>query len=331
MIKDIINTIPKEGVDFKNRPYKKIPIGKALDITGEKKNYLTPLFRIEAIGRNGSYWLCQCDCSNITIVPLTAYKKETQKSCGCWHNIVSANQRFNDLTGKTFGDLYVESRNIEYAEEQKKKGKEPRAYWNCICVCGRRTIRSTHNLTNINRHPTCGHCYRQTDYTDFKTGLITALYSTQKLNKNNAVIWHCRCDCGNEFDVDTNILPHLFSCGCVTKSKGEYIIENILKENHIKYIYNKAYFKDLNTPRGGVCRYDFILLDDNNKVIRLIEFDGEQHYNKTNFLNTEHTEENDKLKNNYAKQHNYPLVRIPYWERDKITLETIMGDKYLIT
>jgi hypothetical protein len=39
---------------------------------------------------------------------------------------------------------------------------------------------------------------------------------------------------------------------------------------------------------------------------------------------------NDKIKNNYAKEKNIPLVRIPYWERDNITLDLIMGNKYLI-
>lgn len=27
----------------------------------------------------------------------------------------------------------------------------------------------------------------------------------------------------------------------------------------------------------------------------------------------------------------HPLIRIPYWERDNITLEMILGNKYLIT
>ena len=38
----------------------------------------------------------------------------------------------------------------------------------------------------------------------------------------------------------------------------------------------------------------------------------------------------DKLKNEYAKFHNIPLKRIPYWDFDKITLENIMSDKWLI-
>ena len=36
----------------------------------------------------------------------------------------------------------------------------------------------------------------------------------------------------------------------------------------------------------------------------------------------------DKIKNEYALSHNIPLVRIPYWERDKITLEMILGSTY---
>jgi len=42
-------------------------------------------------------------------------------------------------------------------------------------------------------------------------------------------------------------------------------------------------------------------------------------------------QQRDKEKNEYALSHNIPLVRIPYWERDNITLDMIMGDKYLIT
>ena len=38
----------------------------------------------------------------------------------------------------------------------------------------------------------------------------------------------------------------------------------------------------------------------------------------------------DQIKNEYAKSHNIPLKRIPYWDYDKITLENIMSDKWLI-
>ena len=42
-------------------------------------------------------------------------------------------------------------------------------------------------------------------------------------------------------------------------------------------------------------------------------------------------QERDNRKNQWTIDNNIPLVRIPYWERDKITLEMIMDDKYLVS
>lgn len=51
----------------------------------------------------------------------------------------------------------------------------------------------------------------------------------------------------------------------------------ILQENNITYVHDKPYFLDLINPKTNkILRYDFILLQD-NKPIRIIEFDGEQH------------------------------------------------------
>ena len=78
--------------------------------------------------------------------------------------------------------------------------------------------------------------------------------------------------------------------------------------------------------------FDFSILNDDNKVIRLIEFDGEQHYEEVSLFRDglEEIQRRDKEKNEWATIHNIPLVRIPYWERDNITLDMILGDKYLI-
>ena len=44
----------------------------------------------------------------------------------------------------------------------------------------------------------------------------------------------------------------------------------------------------------------------------------------------EQRKKRDILKNNYALLHNIPLYRIPYWEKNNITLDMIMGDQYLV-
>ena len=117
------------------------------------------------------------------------------------------------------------------------------------------------------------------------------------------------------------------------QSKGERNIEQVLKKHHIRY--QKEYtFKGLVSSKGAPLRYDFAILDENFKVTRLIEFDGTQHVAPTEYFGGykafQKTREHDWLKNRYAKGHRIPLVRIPYSERDNITLEMLLGDKYLI-
>lgn len=78
------------------------------------------------------------------------------------------------------------------------------------------------------------------------------------------------------------------SCGCLKQSQGEYIIENILKKNNISY--KKEYvFSDLLSPKNGYLRFDFAILDDNNMVKKLIEYDGETH--STNYIGGWNTKE----------------------------------------
>ena len=67
----------------------------------------------------------------------------------------------------------------------------------------------------------------------------------------------------------------------------------------------------------------------------MVEFDGKQHFGIDGDLwfksdSYENRKLRDNIKNEIAKKHNIPLVRIPYWERDKITLDMIIGEKYEI-
>ena len=41
-------------------------------------------------------------------------------------------------------------------------------------------------------------------------------------------------------------------------------------------------------------------------------------------------QERDNIKNNFCLENNYPLVRIPYTKINNITIEDILGDKYLL-
>lgn len=55
------------------------------------------------------------------------------------------------------------------------------------------------------------------DITNQKFYRLTALYPTSKRDSDRSVIWHCRCDCGNEVDVSGKRLRqgNTKSCGCL--------------------------------------------------------------------------------------------------------------------
>lgn len=160
------------------------------------------------------------------------------------------------------------------------------------------------------------------DLTGQRFGKLLVLKRAEEIGRN----WICKCDCGNTCIVNAKLLKnkHTQSCGCLGSSVGEYNIESLLQDNKIQYIKE---FIFSNLPNR---RYDFYLPQFN----RLIEFDGPQHEGKIGGYYTKEKVEalmlRDREKNQYALSHNIPLVRIPYYKRDNITLGMILGDKYLI-
>ena len=143
------------------------------------------------------------------------------------------------------------------------------------------------------------------------------------------------CDCGNICYISSGLLIKgaTSSCGCINYSIGEKNIEIVLKDNKIHFISQYI------LPQLSNRRFDFAILNDKNEVIRLIEFDGEQHYSPDikGYWNSKDPakdfiirKQSDEEKNEYCLKHNIPLVRIPYWERYNITLNMLLGNKYLI-
>jgi hypothetical protein len=106
-------------------------------------------------------------------------------------------------------------------------------------------------------------------------------------------------------------------------SKGETKIIQLLQDNGVMFIHNKSVFKDCILFTGGVARFDFYI---NNEYI--IEYDSEMHYKCTKSgwyteKELQVTKQRDREKNEYCWSHNIPIIRIPYWERDNLTLEDL--------
>lgn len=306
----------------------KVNINSATDLTNYTFGMLTVLERDYekelTVATRRPYWKCQCECGNIVSVRASHLIAGESLSCGC----LRRKQHLVDITGNKYGKLTVLGYNAEYTQEKRKTTKDRGSYWNCQCECGNICIRSRESLLSPN-YSTCHECSIK-DLTGVKRNMLTALYRIGSNSKGES-IWHCRCDCGNEVDYNTNQFCTRVSCGCKGKSRGELCIENILKENQIKYIFDDTYFTDLILPSNYLARYDFILLN-NGIPYRIIEFDGEQHFKEnTHWKQTlEEIQQSDKIKNDYAFKHNIPIVRIPYTKINDINLQTLLGDEYLL-
>ena len=106
-------------------------------------------------------------------------------------------------------------------------------------------------------------------------------------------------------------------------SQGEIKIIQLLQENNLQFIHNKSVFKDCVLFTGGIARFDFYI---NNSYI--IEYDSEIHYKYTKsgwYTEKEFhiTQQRDQEKNEYCWSHNIPIIRIPYWEYDNLTIDDL--------
>lgn len=249
---------------------------------------------------------------------------------------------FIDMTGwkmKEHGVIDSEVEVISYIPNTSNNSKIIK--WNCRClICNNNFVALGSNLRN-GHTKSCG-CLRKTsvskarlhDLTGLKFGLLTVI--KRNITKNNKdAYWDCKCECGNEATVlGANLIKgRTASCGCNHISLGEQYIQKILKDNNIHFKYNSS-LNDLTNYNNNKLRYDFIILDNQNNPIRFIEFDGPQHEKPVEWFggieNFQKQKENDNIKTHYALSHNIPLIRIPYKERDNISLEMLMGNKYLI-
>lgn len=228
------------------------------------------------------------------------------------------------------------------AEGQANNG----AYWICQCECGKQISVRGSKLRGKNPPKSCG-CERTKklieynknnnikDLTNKRFGKLTVLEITEKRNNFKSVIWKCKCDCGKEVFVSSADLCHnnTKSCGCSKyKSFGEEKIRDILNNNKIFFIQEYSFEDLLFEDTGYKARFDFYV--DNSY---LIEFDGRQHFIQGNGAydnekKFKRTQEHDKIKNDYCKKHNIPLIRVPFTEIDKLNINMLKPEtsQYLI-
>lgn len=285
-----------------------------IDLTNQIFGKLKVLERAENTKDNKAQWLCQCDCGNKRIVVGKYLRNGSVKSCKeCARKGINS----INLTNKKFGRLTV----IESTNE--KRGSS--IIWKCKCDCGTICYKPSIDLRRgITK--SCGCLQKEsrqgakTDLKGQKIGKLIVIEETEQ-RSYEGVLWNCKCECGNFKLVSTYSLTHkrILSCGCLNSIMNSKI-EKILQELNIEYekekIFSGCYDKKS-------LRFDFYL----PKYNLCIEYDGIQHFEPISYWKGEEgfydLKNKDSIKNKYCKDNNILLIRIPYYDKEKINTQYI--------
>lgn len=255
-------------------------------------------------------------CNNIYKVTPNAFLRGSRCPY-CSNNAKKTNEDFKQEVFDLVGDEYTFLECYQGAST-KIKVKHNK--------CGHTyEVTPTHFLTGER----CSYCYGTPKKTDsqFKREIFDLVGNEYVFldpyvtNKTKMRVKHNKC--GHIYEIrPTDFISHHNRCPYCNIPKGEYIIDKLLKSLGIKYEYQKT-FEDLKDTQ--LLSYDFYIIDQNI----LIEYQGQQHYEPVDYFGGgskfKLQQKHDKLKSDYARDHGYNLIAVPY------TCDTLSKiKKYLI-
>lgn len=136
------------------------------------------------------------------------------------------------------------------------------------------------------------------------------------INSSTKVTLTCKKHGNFEISPNNHLSKNQGCVKCVGKvSKGEIFIKEFVEKRNINYIHQHI-FEDCKYKKK--LRFDFYLPEKNI----CIEYDGEQHYKPVvvfgGLNGFEKTIIRDNIKDEYCKNNNIKMIRIPYYNINKI-------------
>ncbi len=136
-----------------------------IDQTGKRYGLLFVLDRNHERQDGKTYWNCQCDCGNKTVVRSDKLKGGYSLSCGC-------SFESPDEIGNTYGKLTVEGLAC------KRDGEK---YWRCRCRCGEEVVKRGVTLKS-GKIRACSHsCFSSDSF--FETSINQLIHATKQSAK----------------------------------------------------------------------------------------------------------------------------------------------------
>ena len=168
------------------------------------------------------------------------------------------------------------------------------------------------------------------DYSKKDNPFYSFVSPLNKYDKEGIQYWIIKCKkCGQMYEerpvylISETRRKGNNPCSCWKRSresKGSLLIKQILQENNINFI-QEYYFADCLSTKNKYLYFDFYLPDYNC----CIEYDGEQHFKPVEHFGGQEQYKrqqlSDDIKNNYCKNNNIKLIRIPYTDYNKISLK----------
>ena len=105
-------------------------------------------------------------------------------------------------------------------------------------------------------------------------------------------------------------------------SRGEIKIHEILENAGVNFKEEYS-FPGLVSSSGRELRFDFAIFDNANNLICLIEHQGIQHTNASDW-HTELSDKHDQMKKDYCKEKNISLYEIWYYDNIEEKLKEIL-------
>lgn len=319
-------------------------------IIGKHFNSLTVLEYVatdnlpEKARKRSKHFKCKSDFGSIV------YASRAEILSGHVTGRTRSHRRIQDLSGKRFRRLVVIKRDEDY---WKKNGTRD-IQWLCKCDCGNTcVVRGTHLRDGSAK--SCG-CLRSLhlcgkgliDLTGRHFGFWTVIKQSKSHIDPRGYrqpYWLCKCKCGTVREVSGASLRRgdTLSCGCyklqtlqdnahnfnnhIRMSKLESYVMHYLEKRKIQCFTYQQYFPDLRGKLGYPLSYDFEINLNGNHY--LIECQGKQHYcpinyfgGKKQFIVQQH---NDKSKQDYAHEHGFNLICLPYLLKKKDVYSILNG------
>ena len=235
--------------------------------------------------------------------------------------IIKQDMDYRDVVGKVYNGIEILKRATK-EETPWKSHAVP--YWaHCLSCNTTWVIRKEY----IGKD--CPYCKKTgRGHRDALEGQTFGYLTVIKYDGNSYYI--CKCQCGNIVRVRRAHLlgqghHHTVSCGCATRSSGEIYTQQAIKTLGYKYKIETI------VPECHIYSpFDIEVLTKDNKRLCFFECDGEQHFKVIeHFHMTEedliYQQQIDKIKNQWCKENNVPLFRIPYTEYGKIDAKYLLN------